>query len=231
MNMKLTSVLAAVLLLSACSQNPGPAQQANATQGGATNEQPAAASAGGATGAAAPSAVSEELPPDQWSKGVWTVDDATGPGAPVLMSVGGKNGLRLVPKGDGGKVIYYQVEVVGEAMAEEWKGAILFPRGTEPVAAWPAENKLDPWKADMTTAETGNYNSNLAKGKKAIRINTSTQRLEGDVHVNGVAEALQLAIVPDANKDGSELLLVDLTDSRQPIGPVQNGSGHGGPRT
>lgn len=171
-----------------------------------------------------------DFPEDQWSKKGWAVQHADGPGAPVLEKPGAKNEFRLKPKGEAGKVIYYEVQVQGNDMPDEWKGAILFPRGTAAPDTWSAA-KLEPWDPTLTGAA---MDAQAATFKSSIdsyyenQVNTSTQRVEGDVFVGGVAEALTLLIVPDAINDGTELLIVRLNDTR-PSG-VQDGSGHGVPR-
>lgn len=168
-----------------------------------------------------------EFPKDQWSEKGWAVQNADGPGAPVLKKPDAKNEFRLAPKGENGKVIYYQVHIEGNDMPDEWKGAILFPRGTAAPAAWTAD-KLEPWNPDADeagmAAQALAYKSSIDPYYEN-NVNTSTTRLEGDVLVSGVAEALSLMIVPDAIKDGTPLLIVKLSDTR-PSG-VQDGSGHG----
>jgi hypothetical protein len=114
-------------------------------------------------------------------------------------------------------------------MPDEWKGAILFPRGTAEPLEWPAAMKLDPWNPDLTgpdmDAQALAWKTTIDTVRDQI-VNTSTKRLEGDVLVKEVAEALRLVIVHDAIKGPeSELLLVNLFDTR-PSG-VQDGSGHG----
>lgn len=161
----------------------------------------------------------------------WEIHRASGPGADVILKAGVANAFWLEPVKKSGKIVYYKVGFDAGKMTDHWKGVILHPRGS---AAYPwSGDKLAAWDPTLTgpamVIQKTTYVTAIDAAFSSRPLNTSHERLEGDVIVNGVAEALTLIFIKDAITGGTRLLLVNLKDDR-PGQPIQSGSASGDPR-
>lgn len=128
------------------------------------------------------------------NKMVWSLTDPANSLAP-LMSPGtttgtGNNRFKLKPKWKKGNIVYFTVNCKPGDLPAVWKTVTLFPRGNVP-APPPAPALPDqPTTEDITTAV----------GKMRIHLNShasTTERLEGEIDVNGKRGALTFVQIPN----------------------------------
>ena len=125
---------------------------------------------------------------------------------------------------DGG----YEVTFEGDEMDEVWRGAKMYWRGnTEP--AW-GDRKLDRWAANQEYVYDKMVQSYLLKS------DTGTQRLEGEIVVDGKHEAVTMFLAKGAVREESlKPLLIILIRTRFPwsqprVALHQDGTAHAKPR-
>jgi hypothetical protein len=182
----------------------------------------------------------KKMSSDKWAR-KWTVNFANPkPLADVITPAPGPTQIELKPIDVDDKVIGYRVvKVAGHPLPPSLKDCTLFLRGSKaipkpnipggptlPLNAWvppPANGTVTPLMAEYTTVA----NAVAATGKLA-----SSERLEGDMHVGGVAESVTLMQIPGAIKNGSAqkipMLVIDVrADPASPVPGHQSGIGHG----
>ena len=167
---------------------------------------------------------------DRWAK-TWTINDTDSDALSNVLLV--KNGITrftLVPAKINNEVVGYQVKYDAGEMTDHWHQTILFIRGADQ-AGLPSSNQqhplpnpmpLQPWKK-------GNPRDYLevahAVGMECAP-RPSTERLEGDIHVNGVPEAVTLYQVDGAISGKSFLVIAVASDQGQVTGN-ESGIAHG----
>ena len=131
--------------------------------------------------------------------------------------------FKLVPAGDG-----YQVTYSDDQMDEVWNGVKLTRRGGgRPV--W-GNRKLDRWTPDQEYAYDKLINNYL------LKVDTTTERLEGEIVVDGKHESVTMFLCNDAVNEGTlRPLLIILLRTRFPwsqsrIALQQDGTAHAKPR-
>jgi hypothetical protein len=142
---------------------------------------------------------------DEWVGPVWVIDDVVGDDwsdrlVQVLRVPRGTTRFWLTPIALEGGGLCYRVDYNPGEMTECWNPAVyLFPRGSSPPVA-PCSDQLPPlplppWQPAPTAAiprERGNYIQIVAAISAAYDDCPSTERLEGDIHVAGVAQSVRL---------------------------------------
>jgi hypothetical protein len=126
------------------------------------------------------------------------------------------------------QVAYYRVTII-DGMHNCWKGARLFPRGSE-VSISPVE-PLPTWNSGCEgkwgALATRLRKSYVLKTGFIPGINPRIERLECDIRpMFGKAEALTLVRVDSAVEGGRDLLILILK-SLNDIRPREDGTGHG----
>ena len=141
------------------------------------------------------------------NKVIWDLSD---PNASLesLMAPGtedgmGNNRFKLKPKWRKGKIAYFTVNLKDSDLPAVWETVMLFPRGNVPAPApeLPAERD----EADIQGA-VDEVKAHLANHA------SSTERLEGEIDMNGTRASLTLVQIPnafplDAGADGNEAFL------------------------
>jgi hypothetical protein len=131
--------------------------------------------------------------------------------------------FKLVPTADG-----YQVTYNGDEMDEVWNGVKLTRRGAKR-PAW-GNRKLDRWDASLEYAYDKMINNYL------LKVDTSTERLEGEIVVDGKHESVTMFVCNEAVNEGSlKPLLVIILRTRFPwsqsrVELQQDGTAHAKPR-
>jgi hypothetical protein len=131
--------------------------------------------------------------------------------------------FKLVPTADG-----YQVTYVGDEMDAVWNGVKLTRRGAGR-PAW-GNRKLDRWTGSEEYAYDKLINSYL------LKVDTGTERLEGEIVVDGKHESVTMFLCNDAVSEGTlQPLLVIILRTRFPwsqsrIALQQDGTAHAKPR-
>lgn len=172
--------------------------------------------------------------PSSWQNKIWTIRSAEpAPAAAVLRKTNGSNDFRLVPVRRNGTILAYRVEFQSGAMTAAWKNCYLVPRGLAKPAR-PNGLPLPPY-APSTVVQYQTVVGDVLNQVKSDAAHFNTERLEGDITVNGRREAVTLYRVEDAIQDSngklSDLLVIDLqSDVIQPLQPREDGIAHGHPR-
>jgi hypothetical protein len=175
----------------------------------------------------------EELA-DEWA-GTWCINDASTDALKAkIMQKGGSNRFTLAPiysDDNGLNLVYLVVPEDDGAMNESWTNCYLLRRGGAkvlsfggpPLPAWvpppPDGSALaDRYKEAVSTAVPD-----------PTMVPFDTQRIEGDITVNGVKESVALYQVPEAIDDGKTLLIINvLSDLDRRKGQLhESGTAHG----
>jgi len=141
-------------------------------------------------------------------KKAWKISPTIGlSGLTVQTSGSGKNCFKLKPKWKKGKVVYFTVDYKRGAMPAVWKKVTLFPRGDTPA---PVPQLPAPATPPLTASDVGDAATVLATYLQNHA--STTERLEGDINVNGERGSLTLVQVPNSVQipdapNGSEALL------------------------
>jgi hypothetical protein len=157
---------------------------------------------------------------DKWAGPIWVINDAVADDwsdslAHVLLVPNGTTRFWLTPIPLEGGGLCYRVDYNPGEMTECWNPAVyLFPRGSSPPFA-PCSDQLPalplpPWQAAPANGlprERANYLQIAAAIGAAYDDCPSTERLEGDIHVAGVAEAVKLYQVSGVLANSSFLII------------------------
>jgi hypothetical protein len=146
--------------------------------------------------------------------------------APIMASGQGatKNRFKLKPRKKDGKIVYFTVDFKGSALPAVWKKVRLFPRGNT-LAPQPAP----PLSAQPTAREA--LDAVAAVRKYLNDHGASTERLDGEIMVNGELAALTLVQIPHAVGGTEALLCVFITFDAVRLAasnPDGSGGGHSG---
>lgn len=125
--------------------------------------------------------------------------------APGTQDGMGNNRFKLKPKWKKGKIVYFKVNCKDGDLPAVWESVTLFPRGNvpapAPVPALPADPEPEAiqFAVDALKDHLANHSS-------------TTERLEGEIDMNGERASLTLVQIPnafplDAGADGNEAFL------------------------
>jgi hypothetical protein len=155
---------------------------------------------------------------DPWVDLTWTVYDTDGTPGGIYLGLGDFT-LEAIPDSITNLTAYYRVIASGCTMPSNWPMIHLFPRGSE-ATTWGPNKSLPPWSPGNAASWTA--------AASAVRAHTlpKTLRLEGDILVNGSAEALRLVRADDATMTGLPLLVLTLWSSK--LGVLEDGTASGG---
>jgi len=169
---------------------------------------------------------------DKWAK-TWTINDTDSDALSNVLLV--KNGITrftLVPATikDSNQVVGYEVTYKNGEMTDHWQQTILFIRGAGQVGL-PQSNQQHPMPNPMPLQpwNAGNPRDYLEVAH-AVGMDCaprpSTERLEGDIHVNGVPEAVTLYQV-DGAVSGKSFLVIAVASDQGQVSGNESGIAHG----
>ena len=162
---------------------------------------------------------------DPWAGPFWLIHDAVADDwsdklSQVLLVPHGPTRFWLTPIPLEGGGLCYRVDYNPGEMTECWNPAVyLFPRGSTPPVA-PCNDQLPPlplppWRPALANGippERTNYLQIAAVIGAAYDDCAGTERLEGDIHVAGVAEAVRLYQVSGVLANSPFLVIEVRTD-------------------
>jgi hypothetical protein len=166
-----------------------------------------------------------------WQGKTWQISAAAPRAAEVVIKKSnGSSNFKLVPVKRNNQIISYKVDFNTGGMTKSWKDCVLLPRGIAKPQR-PAQLPLPPFGP----ASEALYNTVIGLVLNQVRsAHFNTERLEGDLTVNGTKEGVTLYRVDDAIQGAGgaleDLLIIDLeSDKPNPLQPREDGVAHGHP--
>lgn len=164
-----------------------------------------------------------------WNNTKWTLDDATLSIKGKIMGSSSKktNAFKFVAHRSNGKIVFYKIEKLrNSSLPALWTSMVLFPRGADEPQLTPSGSAMppftDPVPAQFLTRAI-QIKGQLLTAPSALRF--GTQRLEGDMTIDGVRHAVTMWQAPK-EFDPTQPMLVVAVVADGPTNPDGVGTGH-----
>ena len=179
---------------------------------------------------------------DNWSGRTWTLNDAVGEDpngsfATDMMVAGGPTAFTLTPIEVDGVLRCFRVDYISGQMTSTWQDPVyLLWRGstpaTPPVGTDLPTLPLPKWQPPSSAGGVPPLRSQYLTIATAIAspddFDPTVERLEGDLHFGGVAEAVTLyQVQPPGVLAGSPFLVINVQAKEASVGTRQSGIAHG----